>query len=251
MLDGEDGEREIPLRITNIELAKLVKEQMAESRAVREENRNMRRELEKLQGKLRKGNDYESEGEEVERDTYGSEIPLEQRPLLQALERVGAKGGDIPMIYGRLNPDECLDWIEALDNHFECDYIPASQRVKIAKAKLKGPALTWWNFVQNERLDEGKEPISTWKRMKAEVKKQFVPEDYEVLINQRLQNLKQRDMDVSGYTQEFHNLTLRAKVNESSKQKLARYVNGLKFSIQDELTLINLESVHQCFYSLP
>ena len=115
MLDGEDGEREIPLRITNIELAKLVKEQMAESRAVREENRNMRRELEKLQGKLKKGNDYESEGEEVEGDTYGNEIPLEQRPLLQALERVGAKGGDIPMFHGRLNPDECLYWIEALD----------------------------------------------------------------------------------------------------------------------------------------
>ena len=220
---------------------------MAESRAFREENRDMKRELERLKSKLKKGEDYESEGEEVEGDNFANEIPLEQRPLLQALERVGAKGGDIPMFYGKLNPDECLDWIEALDNHFECDCIPPSQRVKIAKAKLKGPALTWWNFVQNERLEEGKEHISTWKRMKAEVKKQFVPDDYEVLINQRLQNLKQRDMDVSGYTQEFHNLTLRAKVNETSKQKLARYVNGLKISIQDELTLINLESVHQCF----
>ena len=34
---------------------------------------------------------------------------------------------------------------------------------------------------------------------------------------------------------------------ETEKQKLARYVNGLKYNIQDELTLITLGSVHQCF----
>ena len=34
---------------------------------------------------------------------------------------------------------------------------------------------------------------------------------------------------------------------ETEKQKLARYVNGLKYRIQDELTLITLGSVHQCF----
>ena len=34
---------------------------------------------------------------------------------------------------------------------------------------------------------------------------------------------------------------------ETEKKKLARYVNGLKYSIQDELTLIIVGSVHQCF----
>ena len=48
MVDRED----IPLRITKIELAKIVKEQMIESRAVREENRAMRREIDKLKGKV-------------------------------------------------------------------------------------------------------------------------------------------------------------------------------------------------------
>ena len=55
-------EREdIPLKITNIELAKIVKEQMAESRAVREENRAMRREIDKLKGKVRRGDHEEFE----------------------------------------------------------------------------------------------------------------------------------------------------------------------------------------------
>lgn len=248
MSEGEgEQERTIPLRITNVELAKLVQEQMAESRAAREENRAMKKELEKLKGKLKKGDGYVLEAEEVEREDYEAIVPPEQRPLLQALERMGVKGGEIPTFYGKLNPDECIDWLEALDNHFECDHIPPSQKVKMAKAKLKGPALSWWNFVQNERVEDGKEPITTWNRMKAEIRRQFVPEDYEILVNQRLHNLRQRDADVSTYTQEFHNLTLRAKVNETNKQKLARYVSGLKFSIQDELALINLESVHQCF----
>ena len=51
MFENEEGEREIPLRITNVELAKLVKEKMAESRAVREENRSMKRELDKLRAR--------------------------------------------------------------------------------------------------------------------------------------------------------------------------------------------------------
>ena len=63
MSENEDGEREIPLRNTNVELAKLVKEKMAESRAVREENRSMKRELEKLKGKMARGVIEDFEGE--------------------------------------------------------------------------------------------------------------------------------------------------------------------------------------------
>ena len=95
-------------------------------------------------------------------------IPIDQRPFLAALERVGKKGeGDLPTFHGKLDPNECVDWIEALDSHFECDQTPKNQRVRIEKAKLKGPALSWWNFSQNERLDENKEKIVTWMKMKA------------------------------------------------------------------------------------
>ena len=48
---------------------------------------------------------------------------------------------------------------------------------------MKGSTLSWWNFLQNERIEEEKEPIAMWKRMKSEVKKQFIPEDYEVLMH--------------------------------------------------------------------
>ena len=63
-MSKNEGEREIPLRITNVELAKLVKEKMVESRAVREENRSMKRELDKLKGKMARGVIEDSKGEE-------------------------------------------------------------------------------------------------------------------------------------------------------------------------------------------
>ena len=40
-------------------------------------------------------------------------------------------------------------------------------------------------------------------------------------------------MDVSAYTQEFHTLTLRAKLYENKNKKLARYISGLRYNIQD------------------
>ena len=67
-------------------------------------------------------------------------MPTYQRAMLEALERVGRKDQrlDLPMFSGKLNPEECMDWIEELDSHFECDNVPENQRVKVAKSKMKG-----------------------------------------------------------------------------------------------------------------
>lgn len=62
--------------------------------------------------------------------------------------------------------------------------------MKTAKSKMKGFALSWWNFLQNERVEEGKNHISSWKRMVVEVKRQFLPEDYEVTIHKKLHSLR-------------------------------------------------------------
>lgn len=37
--------------------------------------------------------------------------------------------------------------------------------------------------------------------------------------------------------EEFHKLSIRVEHEESEEQPIARYVNGLKYSIQDELCL--------------
>jgi len=62
-----------------------------------------------------------------------------------------------------------------------------------------------------------------------------------------MQNLKQRDLDVATYTEEFHKYTLCCGYMEEEKAKVARYLNGLRFKIQDEISLLTLETVEKCF----
>ena len=135
------------------------------------------------------------------------------------------------MFDGKLEPEACMELLEALENHFKQEEILANQRVKVEKSKLKVLALSWWKFLQNERVEQEKQPISTQKKMMVEIIKHFVPEDYEVRLHKRLHNLKQKDMDVTTYTQEFNTLTLRAKLYENEKQKLARYISELRYII--------------------
>ncbi len=60
--------------------------------------------------------------------------------------------------------------------------------------------------------------------------------NYEVSFHKKLQNLRQKDLDVRGYIEESHKMTLRSRLSESGSQKLARYLNGLKYSVQGELS---------------
>lgn len=50
--------------------------------------------------------------------------------------------------------------------------------------------------------------ITSWERMKAKVKAQFMPIDYEVQMYKKLQNLRQRNLDVNAYMEEFHKFSL-------------------------------------------
>jgi hypothetical protein len=63
----------------------------------------------------------------------------------------------------------------------------------------------------------------------------------------KLQGFKQKDLDVSGYTEEFHKISLRSKKQESEPEKLARYLSGLRTNIQDEITIMAPDIVNRCF----
>lgn len=59
--------------------------------------------------------------------------------------------------------------------------------------------------------------------------------------------MKQKDMDMSSYTEEFMKLCVRTKVKESEDEKVARYLNGLIFIIQEDLNIHTSEIVQKCF----
>lgn len=152
----------------------------------------------------------------------------------------------LPMYVGKMDNEEVLAWIDALDN-FEFEEVQEDKKEKFTKTKLKGISLTQWNYVQGERFKKGKAQINSWDRMVAKVKTQFLPADYSIQTFRKLQNLKPKELDVMAYTEEFHRLSIREGHTKDEVEKVARYLNGFRLNIQDEIGLTTPRSVEECF----
>lgn len=50
--------------------------------------------------------------------------------------------------------------------------------------------------------------------------------------------MKQKDLSMKDYTEEFYTLTVWSRHRELSKEKVEKYINGLTFSIQDEIGML-------------
>ena len=85
--------------------------------------------------------------------------------------------------------------------------------------------------------------ITRWKMMLAK----FIHIDYELELFKKLQNLKQKDMTMKDYTEEFYKLTIRSGHRELSKEKVARYINGLRLNIQDEVGMLKIDLVEDAY----
>jgi hypothetical protein len=54
-------------------------------------------------------------------------------------------------------------------------------------------------------------------------------------------------MTVKEYTEEFYRLNIRAGHRESDDEKVARYLNGLRYDIQDELSMVTIRTVEDAY----
>lgn len=80
----------------------------------------------------------------------------------------------LPHFSGRMDIDTVMEWIEGMENHFECEGVTEAQKVKVAKSRLRGAALTWWKYLQEERISMGKLPIANWKAMVSKIKENYL-----------------------------------------------------------------------------
>ena len=83
--------------------------------------------------------------------------------------------------------------------------------------------------------------------MIAKMKAKFIPRDYQITLFRRTQNLKQKFMMVNEYTEEFYNLNIQAGHRESDEEKVARYLNGMRYDIQDELSMTTIRTVEDAY----
>jgi hypothetical protein len=154
---------------------------------------------------------------------------------------------DIPTYEGNLDAEELLDWIRALDTYFDYEDIEEDKKVRHAVTKLKGHAALWWDELQADRRSKGKQKIKRWDRMIAKMKAKFIPRDYQITLFRRMQNPRQNLMTVKEYTEEFYKLNIKAGHRKSDDEKFARYMNGLRYDIQDEMSMTTIRMVEDAY----
>jgi hypothetical protein len=85
-------------------------------------------------------NEAGNEGEEV-----AVEDAVDER-LFRDVARIGVRWKmEIPMYEGKLDVEEILDWIRALDKYFNYEDVEEDKKVKHASTRLKGHAILWWD----------------------------------------------------------------------------------------------------------
>jgi hypothetical protein len=215
--------------------------------------RDLRARLEEMETAQRRGvgagdlSDSEVEEEAGHEEEVTAEDASTER-LIKAIARMSSKTKmDIPVYEGSLDAEELLDWIRALDTYFDYEDIEEDKKVKHAVTKLKGHAALWWDELQADRRSKGKQKIKSWDRMIAKMKAKFIPRDYQITLFRRMQNLRQKLMTVKEYTEEFYKLNIRAGHRESDDEKVARYLNGLRYDIQDELSMVTIRTVEDAY----
>ena len=133
------------IMVTNAELAKRVEE-------IDEDNRVLREKLDQLEQALnvmRFDGRIAKEEEVAKEDRIPEPDPiLKEDPFLKALKALSGKTLEgVPLFSGKMEADLVMDWIEGMENHFECDGVTEAQKVKVAKSRLRGSTLTWWKFI--------------------------------------------------------------------------------------------------------
>eukprot|EP00253_Pinus_taeda_P010062 PITA_10062 len=85
--------------------------------------------------------------------------------------------------------------------------------------------------------------------MIAKLKGKFLPKDYQIALHRQVQNLRQRGMMVKEYTEEFYRVNLRVSYTENTPEKTARFVNGLRLEILDEISILSLKTTEEAYQS--
>jgi len=147
------------------------------------------------------------------------------------------------MYEGNLNVEELLDWINEMDKYFDYGDIDEEKKFKHVVNRMKGHATLWWDELQADRRRKRKVNIKRWDRLVAKFKAKFMPKDYQLNMFRKLHNLKQKGMSEKEYTEYLYKPNIRAGHVEEDDEKVVRYINGIRYEIQDEINLLTLRTV--------
>ncbi|KAK3230409.1 hypothetical protein Dsin_002290 [Dipteronia sinensis] len=101
-------------------------------------------------------------------------------------------------------PDEYFDWIATVKEVLKFKQVPKDRRVSLAATRLRGCVGAWCQQLKLARNMQGKPKIVASEKMKKHIRVAFLPHNYDRLMFQCLQNLKQRNLSIDDYTSDFY-----------------------------------------------
>ena len=134
---------------------------------------------------------------------------------------------DVPEFNGSLDPDVFLDWLRRIERFFVFREYDDRRSFKVAELKLTSYASLWYDGLQKKRRKDGKSKISTWSKLRRELKKRFVPTEYEQDNYLKLHSLKQDQRKVDEYITEFEKMNILCDMEEKEAHRITRFVTGL------------------------
>ena len=144
---------------------------------------------------------------------------------------------DISEFEEKMQPNDFIDWLTTVERIFDFKDVPKNRKVKVVAIKLRKHASIWWKHLKRQREREGRERITTWAKMKRELKRKYLPEHYKQDAFMKFHNFKQRELSVEEYTTEFDHLMIRCDGVEQEEQMIACYLGGLRVEISDVVQL--------------
>ena len=72
--------------------------------------------------------------------------------------------------------------------------------------------------------------------MVSNIRDKFLHMDYQQNLCRQVHNLRQKNVPMHEYTEDFFRMSLRLGIKDPEYQHVARYVNGLNYAIQDEMS---------------
>jgi hypothetical protein len=131
--------------------------------------------------------------------------------------------------------------------YFDYEDVEEEKKVRHAVTRLKGHVTLWWDELQAVRRSKGKQKIKSWDQMVAKLKEKFIPKYYQINLFRRMENLRQKGMIVKEYTKEFYRLNMRDGQRERDEEKVSRYINGLRYDIQDDINMAIVRTVEDAY----
>ncbi|KAK1617422.1 hypothetical protein QYE76_022939 [Lolium multiflorum] len=139
---------------------------------------------------------------------------------------------NMPKFKGEDDAEAYLSWALKVDKIFRIHNYSGAKKVAMASLEFEDYANTWWEQVVTLREEKGDPPIDTWEDMKEEMQARFVPTHYKTDLFNKLQKLKQGTKTVEEFFKEMELTMMRANIQESENQTIARFFNGLNYPIK-------------------